>query len=103
MPAGVEDRVELPMALAGVSAGAASSEGCPDLGSLACVLADASNASYSSTRIACTVPPGVGSGFKVGPLALWSIKEGAECKGCLLCTWAQRRPLGMPLLSPSDM
>ncbi len=39
--------------------------GCYDAPNLACQLVDASSASYSATRIACTVPAGVGQGFQV--------------------------------------
>jgi hypothetical protein len=39
--------------------------GCYDVPNLACQLVDASSASYSATRIACTVPAGVGRGFQV--------------------------------------
>ncbi len=41
--------------------------GCVDhpLSVLACVLADGTNSSYTSTRIVCTVAPSVGAGFKV--------------------------------------
>jgi hypothetical protein len=58
--------IVLPMRVAG------DVPGCYDVPNLACQLVDASSASYSATRIACTVPAGVGRGFQV-------------CLGCAFC------------------
>jgi hypothetical protein len=68
--------VALPMQLAsGAAPSAADGAGCFDTTALACVLADATAASYSSTRIVCTVPQGVGRDFKVR----------RACAACCVC------------------
>jgi hypothetical protein len=76
-PAAVDGVINLPLRLLDAPA---ATEACGNATIPSCILQDTTTASYSASRIACTVSPGVGAGFQLFIRDVWTslVADGAR-------------------------